>query len=143
MGLKKLGRGALSQDRVIDTLQIARRRHPGQRNTLDALCERYGVDNARRTKHGALLDAEILAEVYGELSGGKQAALLLGADAGSGTDNGTERRDSTQRQIELEAVRLITEDERAAHRAFVAEMREKAIWNRYWPQAPEVEKTKG
>lgn len=143
MELKKIGRGALSQDRVIDTLQIARRRHPGQKNSLDALCERYGIDNARRTKHGALLDAEILAEVYGELSGGKQAALLLAADAGGQARDGLEQGGIAGRRVELEAVPLITEEERVAHRAFVAEMRDKAIWNRYWPQQIEPEKAKG
>ena len=63
--------------RVVDTLSLARRKHPGAPNNLDALCARYGIDNSRRTKHGALLDAEILAEVYIELIGGKQADLGL------------------------------------------------------------------
>ncbi len=75
--LARIGRDAISPDRVIDTLAIARRKHPMGPNSLDALCKRYGVDNARRTKHGALLDSELLAEVYIELAGGKQAALGL------------------------------------------------------------------
>ena len=63
--------------RVVDTLSLARRKHPGAPNNLDALCARYGIDNSRRTKHGALLDAELLSEVYIELIGGKQADLDL------------------------------------------------------------------
>ena len=73
----RLNLPALVPDRVIDTLALARRKHPGSPNSLDALCSRYGIDNSRRTKHGALLDAEILAEVYIELLGGRQADLGL------------------------------------------------------------------
>ncbi|MEP0453462.1 MAG: DNA polymerase III subunit epsilon, partial [Roseibium sp.] len=77
MELERAGRRTISNDQVIDTLDIARRRHPSGPNSLDALCNRYGIDNSRRVKHGALLDAEILAEVYLELMGGKQQALIL------------------------------------------------------------------
>ncbi|AMJ62167.1 DNA polymerase III subunit epsilon [Bosea sp. PAMC 26642] len=85
MELKRVGRGPIDQSRVVDTLGMARRKHPGASNSLDALCSRYGIDNTRRTKHGALLDAEILAEVYIELIGGKQTSLGLGvANAASG-----------------------------------------------------------
>src|SRR5690606_30622525 len=69
--------------RVVDTLALARRKHPMGPNSLDALCRRYGIDNSRRTKHGALLDSELLAEVYIELIGGKQAALGLDSVARS------------------------------------------------------------
>src|SRR5205085_8961058 len=75
--LQRVGRPAITFGRAVDTLTLARRRHPGLPNSLDALCARYGIDNSRRTKHGALLDAEILAEVYAELNGGRQAALIL------------------------------------------------------------------
>ena len=68
---------SIDPDRVIDTLALARRKHPMGPNSLDALCRRYGIDNSHRTKHGALLDSELLAEVYIELIGGKQAALGL------------------------------------------------------------------
>ncbi|WP_280177484.1 exonuclease domain-containing protein, partial [Microvirga pakistanensis] len=64
---------------VVDTLIMARRKHPGAANNLDALCSRYGIDNSKRTKHGALLDAEILAEVYIELIGGRQVGFDLSA----------------------------------------------------------------
>ncbi len=73
----RLGHAADRSDRVVDTLALARRKHPMGPNSLDALCRRYGIDNSRRTKHGALLDSELLAEVYIELIGGKQAALGL------------------------------------------------------------------
>ena len=73
----RLGRPLVGSDRVVDTLALARRKHPMGPNSLDALCRRYGIDNSHRTKHGALLDSELLAEVYIELIGGKQAALVL------------------------------------------------------------------
>ena len=75
--LARLGHPPVTPDRVVDTLAIARRKHPMGPNSLDALCRRYGIDNSHRTKHGALLDSELLAEVYLELIGGKQAALGL------------------------------------------------------------------
>jgi len=74
---------------VIDTLALARRKFPGAANSLDALCVRYGIDTSRRTKHGALLDAEILAEVYAELTGGRQAHLVFGEGAGVIGSGGT------------------------------------------------------
>ena len=70
-------RALLPPERIVDTLQLARNRHPMGPNSLDALCKRYGIDNSRRDKHGALLDAELLAECYIELIGGRQAALML------------------------------------------------------------------
>jgi DNA polymerase-3 subunit epsilon len=75
--LQKIGRPPISGERVIDTLALARKKHPGASNSLDALCTRYGVDRSRRVKHGALIDAEILAEVYIELRGGRQTSLSL------------------------------------------------------------------
>jgi len=75
--LVRVNRPIIDSERVIDTLQIARRKHPFGPNSLDALCQRYNIDNSKRTKHGALLDSEILAEVYIELTGGRQADLGL------------------------------------------------------------------
>ena len=110
--LKRLGKEPVAPARVIDTLQIARRRHPGQQNSLDALCARYGIDNSRRTKHGALLDAEILAEVYAELSGGKQSSLSLGE---FGSEPAGEARAATpglvQKARTLPEIRLLSEAE--------------------------------
>ena len=82
--LARLGHPAFPGERVLDTLSLARRRNPMGPNTLDALCKRFGVDNSRRDKHGALLDAELLAEVYIELIGGRQIALGLDANTARG-----------------------------------------------------------
>ncbi|TRD11352.1 DNA polymerase III subunit epsilon [Erythrobacter insulae] len=83
--LERIGREPVSLDRMIDTVAIARKRHPGAKLSLDALCTRYGVDRSHRVKHGALLDAELLAQVYIELNGGRQIGLELAADAAGGT----------------------------------------------------------
>ncbi len=81
MELAACGLEPLSRDRMIDTVALARVRHPGAKNSLDALCTRYGIDRSHRTKHGALLDAELLAQVYVELTGGRQIGLELAADS--------------------------------------------------------------
>ncbi|MCB2047171.1 MAG: DNA polymerase III subunit epsilon [Novosphingobium sp.] len=78
--LGRLGMPAVGMDRMIDTVALARARHPGAKNSLDALCTRYGIDRSHRTLHGALLDAELLAQVYVELTGGRQIGLELVAD---------------------------------------------------------------
>ncbi len=104
--------------RVTDSLTLARRRHPGQRNSLDALCRRYGIDNSGRTLHGALLDAEILAEVYLAMTGG-QVTLHLGAEEAGGPSRGAE----TIRPVSADRPRLPviapSESERAAHAAWL------------------------
>lgn len=130
--LARLGIPAIGQDRVIDTLALARRKHPMGPNSLDALCRRYGIDNSRRTKHGALLDSELLAEVYIELIGGKQAALVL--DAVAVTPSGGAAVIHVELSVQARPEPLpprLTESERAAHAMLVAELGEKAIW----PQA--------
>src|SRR5690606_8093140 len=86
------GHPAVSLDRMIDTIALARRRHPGAKHSLDALCTRYGIDRSHRVRHGALLDAELLAQVYVELTGGRQIGLALAAEVG-------------QTMIEVRAVR--------------------------------------
>ena len=78
--LERIGREPISMDRMIDTVAIARKKHPGAKLSLDALCSRYGVDRSHRVKHGALLDAELLAQVYVELTGGRQIGLELAAE---------------------------------------------------------------
>jgi len=77
------GREGVSEARMVDTLTLAKRRHPGAKHSLDALCTRYGIDRSHRTKHGALLDAELLAQVYVELTGGRQIGLELAANEGA------------------------------------------------------------
>ena len=82
--LERAGKSLIARERMVDTLLIARRKHPGGSNRLDDLCVRYAIDNSRRTKHGALLDAELLAEVYVELIGARQAQLVLSQASASG-----------------------------------------------------------
>lgn len=118
----------LSSERMVDTLVMARRRHPGAPASLDALCQRYGIDNSRRTKHGALLDAEILAEVYAELTGGRQTALVFGGAASRGW-SGTDRAPRGPRPVPLP--QLVTPEERARHLAFVTSLGPDAIWTKY------------
>ena len=119
----------LGNDRVIDSLLLARRRHPGGKNTLDALCSRYGIDRSRRVKHGALLDAEILAEVYAELAGGRQAALGLAVIVEPEARRARKGQAAAQRPVPLEA--RLSEAERQAHAAFIETIGDKAIWNEY------------
>ncbi|MCY1665367.1 DNA polymerase III subunit epsilon [Rhizobium sp. SL86] len=127
----RLGLPPVPQEQVVDTLSMARRKHPMGPNTLDALCRRYGIDNSHRTKHGALLDSELLAEVYIEMIGGRQAALGLG---------GTERVTTVVEVEEVEIVALsrprplaprLTPEEVEAHQTMVKSMGDKAIWSRY------------
>ena len=124
----------VERERLVDTLMLARRRHPGGANRLDDLCSRYGIDNSRRTKHGALLDAELLAEVYLELIGGRQASLVL-VEAGRSSEPTSNRRVSVKPRPVPLASRL-TQAERDAHRAFIATLGEKVIWRDY-AQKPE------
>lgn len=126
--LEATGRPKLSNP-VIDTVMLARKVHPGARVSLDALCKHYGIDNSRRTLHGALLDSEILAEVYLELIGGRQVALALSAEAQGSTAGTGTRIPARQRPRPLPP--RATEAEIAAHHTFLAEMGEKAIWSRY------------
>ena len=81
--LQHCGRNVVSLNRMVDTLALARSKHPGAKHSLDALCMRFGIDRSHRVKHGALLDAQLLAQVYVELTGGRQIGLGLVADAGT------------------------------------------------------------
>lgn len=130
--LARLGRAEIAAHRFVDTLTIARRKHPAGPNSLDALCKRYGIDNTKRTKHGALMDATLLVQVYVELLGERQATLGL---ADHGTAQGRARVSSgraRQRPAPLPA-RLSAED-LAAHTAFVATLGAEAVWLQYPPQ---------
>jgi DNA polymerase III subunit epsilon len=121
----------LTRDRLVDTLMLARRRHPGGSNRLDDLCARYGIDNSRRTKHGALLDAELLAEVYVELIGGRQASLIL---VETSHEIGTTRYRTTAappRPVALPP--RLSDAELVAHAAFIASLGTQAIWLDYRP----------
>ena len=123
-------RALMEEHRFLDTLVLARRRHPNGPNSLDALCARYGIDNSARTKHGALLDAEILAEVYLELLGGRQATFLLGS-VGSGRAAAAVVRPVGLRPRPLPP--RLTQAEVQAHGAFIAQLGPDALWGRYQP----------
>ncbi|MDO6964720.1 DNA polymerase III subunit epsilon [Rhizobium alvei] len=130
--LARLDLPPIPNSEVIDTLQMARRKHPMGPNSLDALCRRYGIDNSHRLKHGALLDSELLAEVYIEMIGGRQTALGLA---------GPEIKRAVSEEVEVEFVATVTrsrplqsrltEVERAAHEKLVMGIGDKAIWKKY------------
>ncbi|MCX8293302.1 DNA polymerase III subunit epsilon [Phyllobacterium sp. 0TCS1.6A] len=127
--LNRLGHPAITSDRVVDTLALARRKHPMGPNSLDALCRRYGIDNSHRTMHGALLDSQLLAEVYIELIGGKQTALGLTVAEQPGNWSETGQASAivlSQRPVSLPP--RLTEAERLAHAALVDRLGEKALW---------------
>ncbi|MBV7258579.1 DNA polymerase III subunit epsilon [Erythrobacter crassostreae] len=134
--LEKIGREPISLDRMVDTVAIARKRHPGAKLSLDALCSRYGIDRSHRVKHGALLDAELLAQVYVELNGGRQIGLELAADAEvaastSDTSNFAtpalpKRPDKPRREPRPH---IASAEELARHQEFVSGIKD-AIWAR-------------
>jgi DNA polymerase-3 subunit epsilon len=123
-----MGRPPIPFDRAVDTLMIARQKFPGSPASLDALCRRFGIDNSGRTLHGALLDSEILAEVYLELIGGRQPGLVLSASetvaetAAAATRLGPRPRPLPSR---------LTDDEVAAHARLVADLGGDAVWSRF------------
>jgi DNA polymerase-3 subunit epsilon len=123
----RLGHPPINSGRVTDTLALARRKHPGSPNNLDALCRRYSIDNSTRTKHGALLDSELLAEVYLRLIGAEQAGLDLAAQTVSAKFEG-------ETVIEIRPAPLppgLTREEEDAHAAFAASLGGNVIWHRY------------
>lgn len=124
-----VGMAVIEASRAIDTVSIARKKYPGSPASLDALCRRFGVDSSRREKHGALLDAEILAEVYLELIGGRQPDFGLSGDAGSGADVQAAEWRSRPRPVPLPP--RITEAEQAAHQAFIQRLGDTAVWRRF------------
>jgi DNA polymerase III subunit epsilon len=126
--LDRAGYAGVTRERLIDTLLLARRKHPGSSNRLDDLCSRYSVDNSRRTKHGALLDAELLAEIYIELIGARQASLVLSQTAAPAATNGAI---VVVRERDVALAPRLSDEERAAHRGFVATLGEAAIWREY------------
>src|ERR1700742_1829162 len=131
--LDRIKRPAISRERLVDTLLLARRKHPGVSNPLDDLCSRYAIDNSRRTKHGALLDSELLAEVYIDLIGARQSQLILASESREIRVAGV--GDMPRRQRETPLAPRITEADRAAHREFVQTLGDKPIWNEFLPVA--------
>ena len=128
--LARLGHPPLGDDRVIDTLMLARRKHPGSPASLDALMSRYQIDSSRRTLHGALLDAELLSEVYIELIGGRQATLVLGGEPEAPTITAA-HASATIGARPTPRVFNVSAGELAAHAAAVAGLGSKAIWHAF------------
>jgi DNA polymerase-3 subunit epsilon len=137
--LEQAGATPIALARVVDTLAIARRKHPAGPNTLDALCKRYGIDASIRTKHGALVDSLLLAQVYVELLGERQAALVLQTmDARAQTNAGIQaggRRAARQRPAPLPS--RLSEGDIALHRRFIGMLGAKALWLKFWNVAAE------
>ncbi|MGE5145675.1 MAG: DNA polymerase III subunit epsilon [Candidatus Eiseniibacteriota bacterium] len=121
--LDRLGRSGLDGGRAIDTVLLARQKFPGAQVSLDALCRRFEIDNSARTKHGALLDAELLAEVYLELIGGRQPTLGLAAEAGDATP----ARQASQRPARPARPHAPSPEEAAAHEVFLEKLKD-PIW---------------
>jgi len=123
----RLDLAPLAAGRILDTLALARRKHPNSANSLDALCARYGVDASRRKKHGALLDAELLAEVYVELSGGRQTTFTLQT-----IERRIERKvfDLVEARQTTLTVAIAT-DELDAHRRLSDALGDRAIWGKF------------
>ena len=136
--LKASGRSTFGPERVIDTLMMARRKHPGAPASLDALCNRYGIDRSKRIKHGALLDAELLAEVYLELTGGRQAGLDLTVSVQSASSGDVGGRVALRPRPSPLPPRL-SAAEAEAHVAFIAAIGEKALWNTYLDSGEQAE----
>ena len=128
--LGRVKKQIIARERIVDTLILARRKHPGGQNKLDDLCARYKIDNSRRTKHGALLDAELLAEVYIELTESRQA--LLGLSTMAAVTASVGRQVALRPRPQPLAPRVSDED-REAHRAFVATLGENPVWQTYLP----------
>jgi DNA polymerase-3 subunit epsilon len=120
----------LPMTQAIDTLDMARRKFPGSPASLDALCRRFMIDNSARTLHGALLDSEILAEVYLELIGGRQPDLVLGAAHGQTADQGSAQVSAPAKGRPAPLAPRLTEAEATRHAQFVENLGENALWRR-------------
>jgi DNA polymerase-3 subunit epsilon len=126
--LSACGHPEVALERMVDTLVLARRRHPGAKHSLDALCMRYGIDRSHRVRHGALLDAELLAQVYVELTGGRQIGLALAAEAGSAAIEVVAFR-PRRREFRPPRPHSATAEELARHKAFI-ESFDSPLWAR-------------
>jgi DNA polymerase-3 subunit epsilon len=126
--LERVSRPLLPASRIVDTLALARRRHPAGPNTLDALCKRYGIDLSQRTKHGALLDSLLLAGVYVELLGERQAALVFGGNGTAGVAR-AQVAQAIRRPDPLPS--LLSPEEEAAHLEFVRTLGAEPVWLQY------------
>ena len=128
--LKWVNRPALPNNQAIDTLAIARRKFPGSPASLDALCRRFGIDNSSRTLHGALLDSEILAEVYLELVGGRQPDLVLSSPEVKTSADGSPSSDWRPAPRPKPLPSRLSETEKAAHDSFIAALGSDSLWTK-------------
>ena len=131
--LHRVNQPPVDTTRVVDTLTIAKRKYSGARNSLDALCDRFGISRASRTLHGALLDSELLADVYIELTGGRQVGMSLevASDDNRSADFGVDDESLTVRQRPNPLPTRLTAQEKAAHDAFIQSMGDDAIWSKW------------
>jgi DNA polymerase III subunit epsilon len=130
MELQRCGAEPLDLARMVDTLQLARKKYPAGPNSLDALCKRFEIDASKRDKHGAIIDSLLLAQVYVELLGEKQASLaLMGERQGGGAGSALRRAPAPQRPTPLPS--RVTDDDRARHQALIKDLGETAAWRRY------------
>lgn len=131
--LRRVNQPPVDVTRVVDTLAIAKRKFPGARNSLDALCDRFGISRASRTLHGALLDSELLADVYIELTGGRQVGMSLEAmpEEQSSTDQSPDQTSFSVRARPNALPPRLTDDDKATHEAFIQGMGDKAIWAKW------------
>jgi DNA polymerase-3 subunit epsilon len=127
--LERCSRPMVCTSRMVDTLTLARTRHPGAKHSLDALCMRFGIDRSQRVKHGALLDAQLLAQVYVELTGGRQIGLGLVADTGNIAVTATSRP-VIIREPRPPRPHLAAAEELERHRAFIARL-VNPLWERF------------
>ena len=128
--LERCGRNLVCMTRMVDTLPLARTRHPGAKHSLDALCTRFGVDRSQRVKHGALLDAQLLAQVYIELTGGRQIGLGLIADAPAVTGHQLAAAPAADRPVRDPRPHAASLAELARHRSFLAKI-VNPLWDRF------------
>ena len=126
--LSRSNKTNISQERVIDTLKIARKKYPGARNSLDALCKRFFVDNSNRKLHGALLDSELLAEVYLELIGGKEPDLALSEEIGTHKPIEEDSIIKTTKKRENELKPRLTKEDQNRHKEFIDTLKVKSVW---------------
>lgn len=145
--LKEAGFPLIDQNLVIDSLVLARKKFPTGPNSLDALCNRFGIDNAKRTLHGALLDSEILADVYLELIGGRQTSLILSdkdtADISISEDGTISLKKAAAKQRPKPLGSRLTNEDITRHQAFISEGKAKSLWLQYMAKSEPLEDNEG
>ena len=129
--LKRVNRPLIEMPRVLDTLALARRKFPAGPNSLDALCKRFDIDNSNRTYHGALLDSELLADVYLELTGQRQANLELANESSTEQQQQTSHSKTSAKKRKTPLKSRLTNKEEEAHAAFLETMKTEPLWKQF------------